>query len=114
MRKLDTFNQNLYEDLEIRQRAISNWKKLKIYLMLYRVCSNRTTEEVHPEYEEPFETKRPTCLERIAPYVIDPNNRYKVAFDIFLAGIYMLTYWLDPIILAFHFKPLEIPFVNSF
>ena len=42
----------------------------------------------------------------IAPYIIDPFNKYKVAWDMLIGIIYLVTLILDPIILAFNFVPL--------
>ena len=45
--------------------------------------------------------------ERIAPYVINPMNRYKVTWDLTLGILYLAGYLMDPFILALHFSPLE-------
>ena len=40
--------------------------------------------------------------EKIAPYIIDPMNSYKLAWDIVIGLIYLLAYAIDPYVLAFH------------
>ena len=45
--------------------------------------------------------------ERIAPYIIDPMNRYKVLWDLSLGFVYLMSYLLDPFVLGFHFTPLQ-------
>ena len=53
-------------------------------------------------YPEP---KKATCLQKTSKYiVINPSSRYKIAFDIFMAAVYMTCYLLDPFICAFHKK----------
>ena len=43
----------------------------------------------------------------MAPYVIDPMNRYKVFWDLSLGFVYLLSYLMDPFIFAQHFEPLS-------
>ena len=44
-----------------------------------------------------------TCSQRIAPYIIDPNHRYKVIWDITIAGLLLLTFFVDPYHVGFWF-----------
>ena len=44
-----------------------------------------------------------SCSQRIAPYIIDPNNRYKVIWDITIAGLLLLTFFVDPYHVGFWF-----------
>jgi len=44
-----------------------------------------------------------TCWERIAPYVIKPNNYMKVFWDIAIGIVYLLCFWLDPFLMGSDF-----------
>ena len=35
-------------------------------------------------------------------FVIDPKNRFKIAFDIFMAIVYLVCYLIDPFVCAFY------------
>lgn len=91
----------------MRARAIANWKRLRIVMVLLKVCGgNVLTESVNTKhYEE--QNKAPLTLgEAIAPYIINPMNRYKVLWDLSLGHVYLLSFLMDPYTLAFHFEPL--------
>lgn len=81
---------------------------------LYRVCGSRNEasllnmpkqgQEVEDYYkEEEANEKSPACKERLAPYIIDPLKRYKVAWDMALGLLYLVLFWMDPYIIAFRF-----------
>ena len=55
-----------------------------------------------------IEDKKESCgvMKKIAPYIIDPKNKYKVAWDLAIGIIYLLSYITDPIAFAFKFEPL--------
>ena len=40
--------------------------------------------------------------------MIDPQNKYKVIWDLCIGLIYLLSFLLDPVVFAFKFEPLEI------
>ena len=41
--------EELYERLESRQRAIANWKRLKIVIVILKMCNGRLEEKVELE-----------------------------------------------------------------
>ena len=53
-------------------------------------------------------TEKKTCREIIAPYIIDPLNRYKLTWDLVMGVFYLISYIIDPYIYADHFEVLEI------
>ena len=55
-----------------------------------------------------------TAKERISYYIVDPMNRYKIAWDFMMGVIFLLSYIIDPVVFAFAFEPLENPAVNFF
>mgnify|MGYP001038952789 FL=1 len=50
----------------------------------------------------------------MAPHVIDPLNKYKVTWDLLIGVIYLISYMLDPVVLAFKFEPLETESIMRF
>lgn len=42
LRQNEEFQNEMFEKLDTRSRAIANWKKLRILLVLLRVCGGRT------------------------------------------------------------------------
>ena len=42
----------------------------------------------------------------MAPYIINPMNRYKVTWDLSLGFVYLLSYLVDPYVVAFNYYPL--------
>lgn len=50
----------------------------------------------------------------ISRYIINPKNKYKIAWDMVLACFYLFSYWLDPFIFAFRFRPLLNVHVSRF
>lgn len=63
--------------------------------------------------EETSEEKK-SCRGYLAPYIIDPFNRWKVLWDINMGLWYLLAYIIDPLIIAFYFKPLQYKGINNF
>ena len=43
---------------------------------------------------------------RLAPYIINPDNHYKMTWDILIACSYFTCFWLDPFIFGFWYEPL--------
>lgn len=44
--------------------------------------------------------------------MLDPRNRYKVAWDVFMGFVYLVSYVMDPLIVAFLLKPLTEKSIN--
>lgn len=44
--------------------------------------------------------------------MLDPRNKYKVAWDVFMGFVYLLSYVMDPLIVAFLLKPLTEKSIN--
>ena len=55
----------------------------------------------------PWDKRQLKCKEKIAPYIINPMNKYKIAWDTFMGFIYLFAYITDPFSFAFEFKPLS-------
>ena len=50
----------------------------------------------------------------MANYIIDPKNKYKVAWDMCMGLTYLSVFFMDPVIYAFHFYHLIYPGVRQF
>ena len=65
-------------------------------------------KEVLTEKEE--KAKKKSCIKkcrmRLAPYIINPDNHYKMTWDILIACSYFTCFWLDPFIFGFWYEPL--------
>ena len=109
--KLEVFQNSLYKDIEVRKRAIANWKKLRMILVLVTVWGQKKKKRPvlanDSQYINLLEKDKKSCSEIIAPYIIDPLNRYKLAWDIIMGGFYFISYIIDPYIIADHFESLE-------
>ena len=45
--------------------------------------------------------------------MLDPRNKYKVAWDVFMSFVYLLSFVMDPLIVAFLLKPLTEKSINT-
>ena len=52
------------------------------------------------------ERKKFSCREFIAPYIMDPTNRYKMLWDNLMGIVFLFSFIFDPINFAFNFEPL--------
>lgn len=94
---------------------MKNWQKLRILIVLFQICGNKTLDdgEKKKEFQEEEKESR-GCRAIIAPYIIDPLNKYKMTWDLFIGIIYLISYVLDPIVFAFKFQPLESTNIREF
>lgn len=44
--------------------------------------------------------------------MLDPKSRYKVAWDVFMSFVYLVSYVMDPLIVAFLLEPLTVNSIN--
>ena len=111
VKNLDMYEHRLHDTLEVRTRAIRNWKKLRLLIVLLIICGKsydmaRLENESVKDDEENAANKN-GCRKRLAPYIIDPMHRYKLAWDLFVGLLFLVSYFLDPFILALWFHPYE-------
>ena len=113
VKKLEKYESRLHDDLEVRRRAINNWKKLRILLILLSICGgklNDEDEEGNGKASYVFENdkkKTKSCKESIAPYIISPFNKKKILWDTIIGLVYLLSYFVDPYVCCFFGRPLE-------
>ena len=111
--KYDAFSSKLFDKLTAKERAIKNWQRLRIVLLLLQVCGGKTTDEKNTDVEFDQEKKK-SCTERFAYSIIDPMNKYKIMWDMFVGTLYGATFIIDPAVFALHFKPLWSPSLSNF
>lgn len=100
--KFEAFESAVYDKLTAKKRAISNWQRLRIVLLLLDVCGGRTTE-TKKKHVQIDKKKKPSCKEYFARQIIDPQNKWKIAWDFFVGTMYSITLVVDPVVLSFHF-----------
>ena len=112
---LENMNEDLYERLEARRRAISNWKRLKIVIVILKMCNGRIDEGATTpaiEQEKP-EVKQQTFDDWFSSFVIKPNHNYILAWNLFATLVYLVSIFLDSLIIGFHLHPLKVPGVTT-
>ena len=116
--KFEAFESRLHDNLEVRRRAISNWKKLRILILMLGLCGGRLADSHDlgstTRHIKKLEGEKKGCRAKFAPYIIDPMNKYKILWDILMGILYQLAYIIDPVILAFEFRPLLIAGINNY
>ena len=53
IKRLDTYHRQFYDNLEVSKRAIANWKKLRILIVLFKICGNK----LHTDSTEMLDSK---------------------------------------------------------
>jgi hypothetical protein len=41
-KKVENFHNILYDNLEVSRRAIANWKKIRVLIVLLKLCGNKS------------------------------------------------------------------------
>lgn len=106
---LESFNEELYERLMVRKKAISNWKRLKIVIVILRMCNGKMNEdEKEKEEEEEKEDMEATFKFDLlmSKYIRLPNDRYILIWSVFMSIIYLASIFIDTVIIAFDFEPM--------
>jgi len=105
-------NEELYERLEARRKAISNWKRLKIVIVILKMSGGRVDDTGQDEKPGKEETKTQTCDEWFSKFIITPFSRYIILWNIIMTMVYLLAIITDTLIVGFHLKLLLIPEFN--
>ena len=45
-------------------------------------------------------------MEKVARQIINPKGRYKIIWDYAIGCLYLIVFFVDPLILCFHYAPL--------
>lgn len=106
---LEGFNEELYERLENRRRAISNWKRLKIVIVVLRMCNGKMNEMEQEENEKEEKEEQETSFKfdlYMSRFIMLPNNKYVIFWNVFMGVIYLSSIVFDTTMFAFKFQPL--------
>ena len=52
MQQVTKFNEQLYENLEASKRAIANWKKLRILIVMLKICGGHFDQALNKHTKE--------------------------------------------------------------
>ena len=97
-------NEKLFNKIETRARAIGNWKRLKILIVILRMCNGNFSEEPKPVAQ--IEELPESFNEKMAKYIVSPSNKYKVMLDVVCTLFLLLGFIVDTYIISFGLKPL--------
>lgn len=108
-------SKDLYERLEARRRAISNWKRLKIVIVILKMCNGRIEKDGMNMIKDGIEENPPTFDDWFTKFVIFPTSKYLISWQLFMTLVYLLAILLDAFVIAFRLVPLSrSENVNSF
>lgn len=111
---LQQINNELFERLERYNRAIANWKKLQIVIVVLRLChgrvdNNRKTKK--KTYKEL--APKPSWDDWFVKFVIKPTSRYMIVWNAFMTLVYIASIFTDSLLIAFHLTPLLEPDISN-
>ena len=110
---LDRFNQQLYDDLETRRRALKNWNKLRIIFVVFKlftgkVMINDLKSKRTSQYE--IDTKYIKSLDEwFVQYIFLPTSPYLIPWSTFTCILYVASFYNDCLTLATGLYTLLIP-----
>lgn len=89
------------------KRAVKNWKKLRVLIVLLKLCGNKLILERTKQADEESDFE-PVIRwnERLSYYIIDPKNFYRAAWTIMIGFIYSICYLVDPLLISFRLELL--------
>ena len=105
----------MFIELETRQRAIQNWEKLRIKLILLSMSDYKTIlpqKKIEDDEEKNIEEK--SCVDCLSSVVLSPTNKYKLAWEFVASIAIYVSLILDLYILAFRLRPLVSDRINRY
>ena len=105
----------MFIELETRQRAIRNWEKLRIKLILLSMSDYKTVlppKKIDDDEENEKQDK--TCVDCLSSVVLSPTNKYKLAWEFVASIVIYVSLILDLYILAFRLRPLVSNSINRY
>lgn len=75
-------------------------------------CSTQDESKNKDSGNDNFDVKL-SCLERIAFKIIEPQSRYKIAWDMLLSIVYLICFAVDSLVFAFRFTLLDSRFLRG-
>lgn len=101
MDEITRINEDLNERLMARSRAISNWKRLKIVIVILKMSGGRVDESAKQEQTLAVH-KKPSCDDWFSKFVITPFSRYLIIWNIITTLVYLIAIFMDTLIIGFH------------
>ena len=81
---------------------------MKIVITILRMCSGRVTND--NSVQNTIKDQKTTNFDEFfAKFVIYPQSKYVLIWGMFMTIIYLLSIFLDSLVLAFHLHPLTNP-----
>ena len=111
LRKLHIFSEKLYKEMELRKKAIANWKKLRIILAVLRMCKANTLTEERSKLSyssmrklEQLEKEKNqfSCNKTLEPFLFDPKGLTILIYNILFLLVYFFSAFQDIFTFAFH------------
>ena len=99
----DDKNEGIFDEmreaLDMRARAIGNWKRLKIVIAILRLANGKMAPG-QDEKPEVFNEEESNLDEKLAKYIILPNARLNVIWNMCFNIIYIYSVLSDTFMLA--------------
>ena len=102
-------NDELFERLDAYDRAIANWKKLQIVIVVLRLCHGRIDNNQQTEIKYKEEVNKKSWDDWFAKFVLDPTTRYIMLWNALMTVVYLVSIFFDFAIVGFHLRPLLEP-----
>ena len=106
-------NEELFERLDAYDRAIANWKKLQIVIVILRLCHGRIDNNQQTEIKYKEEVRKTSWDDWFAKFVLDPTTRYIMLWNALMTIVYLVSIFFDFFIVGFHLRPLLKPGVTN-
>ena len=89
---LQQINNELFEKLDVYDRAIANWKRLKIVIVILKMCHGKLEIEKHKKKKNfNEELKTNDWNHKFARFVILPTNKYIRVFKLIMGPVYLAS-----------------------
>ena len=105
-------SEELYEMLEARNRAISNWKRLKIVIAILRLANGKMVP-VTDKKQQDEEKETISFDDKIVKYIFLPTGRVFLVWSTVANFIYLIQIFLDTAIIGYGFQPLKTPLITT-
>ena len=108
---LDRFNQQLYDDLETRRRALRNWNKLRIILVVFKLFTGKilmNEMKIRRHDDDQLRYKK-SLDEYLVQYIFLPTNSYLIPWSSFTCVLYVVSFYNDCLTLATGLYTLLVP-----
>jgi len=105
IQKLEIFSDRLNQKLEVRTRAINNWKRIRVLLAILKICGGRF-DKLEEAVQIKAAARRDTFEEWMGNYILTPSSSYHQYYGILMAQVYLISLFIDPYHMSFGLVPL--------